>query len=126
VLPAIFSYFTTYTSDAATIAFGLAETFNLIVIMLAFMAIVFQIPLFIMLAIMMNLVTRQWLEAKRLIFSGGRSSGSRSSSAPRPGPGCADYRDAHHDRAVRGNVGGAALDRELDPVAVVYKMIGSE
>jgi len=85
VLPAIFSYFTTYTSDAATIAFGLAETFNLIVIMLAFMAIVFQIPLFIMLAIMMNLVTRQWLEAKRLIFWG-RSSGSRSSSAPtRPG-----------------------------------------
>ncbi|WP_049983925.1 twin-arginine translocase subunit TatC [Halorubrum sp. BV1] len=70
VLPAIFSYFTTYTSDAATIAFGLAETFNLIVIMLAFMAIVFQIPLFIMLAIMMNIVTRQWLEAKRLIFWG--------------------------------------------------------
>ncbi|OYR48178.1 twin-arginine translocase subunit TatC [Halorubrum sp. Ea8] len=70
VLPAIFSYFTTYTSDAATIAFGLAETFNLIVIMLAFMAIVFQIPLFIMLAIMMNLVTRQWLEAKRLLFWG--------------------------------------------------------
>jgi sec-independent protein translocase protein TatC len=70
VLPAIFSYFTTYSADAATIAFGLAETFNLIVIMLAFMAIVFQIPLFIMLAIMMNLVTRQWLEAKRLIFWG--------------------------------------------------------
>ena len=70
VLPAIFSYFTTYTADAATIAFGLAETFNLIVIMLAFMAIVFQIPLFIMLAIMMNLVTREWLEAKRLIFWG--------------------------------------------------------
>jgi len=70
VLPAIFSYFTTYTGEAATIAFGLAETFNLIVIMLAFMAIVFQIPLFIMLAIMMNLVTRVWLEDKRLIFWG--------------------------------------------------------
>ena len=70
VLPAIFSYFTTYTSDAATIAFGLAETFNLIVILLAFMAIVFQIPLFIMLAIMMDLVTRRWLEQKRLIFWG--------------------------------------------------------
>ncbi|GAB6879266.1 hypothetical protein JCM17823_15400 [Halorubrum gandharaense] len=70
VLPAIFSYFTTYTEDAATVAFGLAETFNLIVVMLAFMAIVFQIPLFIMLAIMMNLVTRRWLEQKRLIFWG--------------------------------------------------------
>ena len=70
VLPAIFSYFTTYTEDAAVVAFGLAETFNLIVVMLAFMAIVFQIPLFIMLAIMMNLVTREWLEDKRLIFWG--------------------------------------------------------
>ncbi|PSQ55659.1 MFS transporter [Halobacteriales archaeon SW_8_68_21] len=70
VLPTMFSYFTTYTSDAATIAFGLAETFNLIVVMLALMAFVFQIPLFIMLAIMMNLVTREWLEAKRLIFWG--------------------------------------------------------
>jgi len=70
VLPTMFSYFTTYTSGAATIAFGLAETFNLIVVMLALMAFVFQIPLFIMLAIMMNLVTREWLEAKRLIFWG--------------------------------------------------------
>ncbi|VTT86665.1 Twin-arginine translocation protein TatC [Halorubrum sp. DM2] len=70
VLPAMFSYFTTYSADAATIAFGLAETFNLIVVMLALMAFVFQIPLFIMLAIMMNLVTREWLEAKRLIFWG--------------------------------------------------------
>lgn len=70
VLPTMFSYFTTYTSDAATIAFGLAETFNLIVVMLALMAFVFQIPLFIMLAIMMNLVTRRWLESKRLIFWG--------------------------------------------------------
>ncbi|MFA9516680.1 twin-arginine translocase subunit TatC [Halopenitus sp. H-Gu1] len=70
VLPAIFSYFTTYTSDAAVIAFGLAETFNLIIVMMSFMAIVFQIPLFIMLAIMMGLVTRQWLQDKRLIFWG--------------------------------------------------------
>jgi sec-independent protein translocase protein TatC len=31
-------------------------------------AIIFQIPLFIMLAIMMNLVTREWLVARRLIF----------------------------------------------------------
>lgn len=70
VLPAIFSYFTTYTTGAAVIAFGLAETFNLIVVMLSFMAVVFQIPLFIMLAIMMNLVTRRWLEQKRLVFWG--------------------------------------------------------
>ncbi len=70
VLPFIFSYFTTYTEEAATIAFGLQETFNLILIMMGWMALIFQIPLFIMLAIMMGLVTRRWLESKRLIFWG--------------------------------------------------------
>ena len=71
VLPLIFRYFTTYTQEAAVIAFGLQETFNLILIMMGWMAVVFQIPLFIMLAIMMGLVTRRWLEAKRLIFWAG-------------------------------------------------------
>ena len=70
VLPFIFAYFTTYTTEAAVIAFGLQETFNLILIMMGWMAIIFQIPLFIMLAIMMGLVTREWLESKRLIFWG--------------------------------------------------------
>ena len=70
VLPFIFEYFTQYTGDAATVAYGLQETFNLILILMGWMALIFQIPLFIMLAIMMGLVTRQWLEAKRLIFWG--------------------------------------------------------
>ncbi|MDR5673384.1 Sec-independent protein secretion pathway component TatC [Halalkaliarchaeum sp. AArc-CO] len=71
VLPAIFAYFTAYTEGTAVIAFGLAETFNLIVVLIGYMAVVFQIPLLIMLAIMMNLVTREWLEDKRLLFWGG-------------------------------------------------------
>ncbi|MEA1930242.1 MAG: twin-arginine translocase subunit TatC [Euryarchaeota archaeon] len=70
ILPFIFAYFTTYTADAAVVAYGLQETFNLILIMMGWMALIFQIPLFIMLAIMMGLVTRRWLEAKRLIFWG--------------------------------------------------------
>jgi len=70
VLPAIFSYFTTYTEGAAVIAFGLAETFSLIIMLMAMMAVIFQIPLFIQLAIMMNLTTRRWLEDKRLLFWG--------------------------------------------------------
>ena len=70
VLPFVFAYFTTYTAEAAVIAFGLQETFNLILVLMSWMAIIFQIPLFIMLAIMMNLVTRQWLENKRLLFWG--------------------------------------------------------
>ncbi|MFB6196639.1 MAG: twin-arginine translocase subunit TatC [Haloplanus sp.] len=71
VLPAIFAYFTAYTTGTAFVAFGLAETFSLILVLMGYMALVFQIPLFIMLAIMMNLTTRTWLEQRRLLFWGG-------------------------------------------------------
>ncbi|MFB6304239.1 MAG: twin-arginine translocase subunit TatC [Haloferacaceae archaeon] len=70
VLPAIFAYFTSYTTGTALVAFGLRETFNLILLLMGYMAVVFQIPLFIMLGIMMGLVTRGWLEDKRLLFWG--------------------------------------------------------
>jgi sec-independent protein translocase protein TatC len=71
VLPAIFTYFLYYSEGAANIAFGLTETFDLIVLMLGTFAFIFQIPLFIMLAIMMGIVTRRWLETRRLYFWGG-------------------------------------------------------
>ncbi|QGA81299.1 twin-arginine translocase subunit TatC [Halomicrobium sp. LC1Hm] len=71
VLPSLFAYFTEYSEQAATTAFGLTETFNLIVLMLGFFALVFQIPLLVMLAIMMGVTTRQWLEDRRLYFWGG-------------------------------------------------------
>ncbi len=70
VLPAIFAYFTSYTTGTAVVAFGLQETFNLILILMGYNAVIFQIPLFVMLAIMMNLVTRRWLEDRRLLFWG--------------------------------------------------------
>jgi sec-independent protein translocase protein TatC len=70
ILPLTMVYFTSYTADAAVVAFGLQETFNLIIVMMGYMAIVFQIPLFIMLAIMMGLVSRQWMEDKRILFWG--------------------------------------------------------
>ncbi|WP_018256948.1 twin-arginine translocase subunit TatC [Halomicrobium katesii] len=71
VLPSLFAYFTEYSEQAATTAFGLTETFNLMVLMLGFFALVFQIPLLVMLAIMMGVTTRQWLEDRRLYFWGG-------------------------------------------------------
>jgi sec-independent protein translocase protein TatC len=71
VLPAIFTYFLRYTEETAQIAFALGRTFNLILILMGYLAVVFQIPLFIMLAIMMGLVTRQWLADRRLLFWGG-------------------------------------------------------
>ena len=72
VLPAIFAYFTSYTANAdIVVAFGLRETFNLILLLMGYMAVVFQIPLFMMLAVMMGLVTRRWMTDKRLLFWGG-------------------------------------------------------
>lgn len=70
VLPAIFQYFISYTEVSAELAFGLRETFNLILLLMGYMAIVFQIPLFIQLATMMGVVTREWLEGRRLLFWG--------------------------------------------------------
>jgi len=71
VLPTLFLYFTGYTDQAAEIAFGLTETFNLIVMMMGFFALVFQIPLLIMLAVMMGVTSRKWLADRRLYFYGG-------------------------------------------------------
>jgi len=70
VLPTIFTYFHSYSKDVAEIAFALGRTFDLILVLLGALAVVFQIPLFIMLALMMGLVTRQWLAQRRLIFWG--------------------------------------------------------
>ena len=71
VLPAIFTYFLTYSQDAGAIAFGLGDTFGLMLILIAYLAVVFQIPLIMMLAIMMGITTRAWLADKRLYFWGG-------------------------------------------------------
>jgi sec-independent protein translocase protein TatC len=70
ILPAIFTYFLRYSRGAAEIAFALTDTFDLIVLMMGLFAAVFQIPLFVMLAIMMGLTTRAWLVDMRLYFWG--------------------------------------------------------
>jgi len=70
VLRAMFDYFITYSDRAADLAFGLGDTFNLIILMLGFFALIFQIPLFVMLAIMMGITTRRWLVERRLYFWG--------------------------------------------------------
>jgi sec-independent protein translocase protein TatC len=70
VLPAVMNYFLYYSDQVVDIAFALGQTFNLFLILMGYLAIVFQIPLFIMLAIMMGLTTREWMEDRRLIFWG--------------------------------------------------------
>jgi sec-independent protein translocase protein TatC len=71
ILPVIFQYFLGYSKPVAEIAFALGDTFGLMTLLLGFFALVFQIPLFVMLAIMMGITTRAWLTGKRLYFWGG-------------------------------------------------------
>jgi len=71
VLPLIFTYFLGYSQPVAEVAFGLSETFTLILLMLGMFAVIFQIPLFVMLAIMMGVTSRRWLETRRLYFWAG-------------------------------------------------------
>ncbi|USZ73407.1 twin-arginine translocase subunit TatC [Natronosalvus halobius] len=68
VLPILFEYFTFYSEGSADIAYALGETFGLIITLTGFLAIVFQIPLLIILAVMMGVTTRRWLADKRLYF----------------------------------------------------------
>tara|TARA_A100001037_G_scaffold306085_1_gene349119 strand:+ start:35928 stop:36866 length:939 start_codon:yes stop_codon:yes gene_type:complete len=71
VLPIIFTYFLYYSEGIATIGFGLGQTFNLILVLMGYLAIVFQIPIFVMLALLMGIVTRRWLIKRRILFWGG-------------------------------------------------------
>jgi len=71
VLPFIFTYFLYYSESAATIAFGLTDTFNTILLLIGLFAAIFQIPLFMMLGVMMGVTTRRWLVEKRLYFWAG-------------------------------------------------------
>jgi len=69
LLPTLFVYFMYYTEGSVDIvAFGLSKTFTLIVTLTGVLAVVFQIPLFIMLAIMMGVTSRRWLASKRIYF----------------------------------------------------------
>jgi sec-independent protein translocase protein TatC len=70
VLPLIFIYFLGYSQGAAEIAFGLSDTFGLMLLMMGFFAVIFQIPLFIMLGVMMGVTSREWLAERRLYFWG--------------------------------------------------------
>ncbi|QSG04268.1 twin-arginine translocase subunit TatC [Natranaeroarchaeum sulfidigenes] len=72
ILPGLFEYFLYYSDGAEEmhVAFGLRDTFGLIITMLGLMAVVFQIPLCVMLAIMMGITSREWLTEHRLYFWG--------------------------------------------------------
>lgn len=68
VIPILFAYFSSYTQGAAEIAFGLEQTVGLMIITSIYIVIIFQIPIFIVLAVLMGIVSRYWLIRRRFIF----------------------------------------------------------
>ncbi|PSQ42539.1 preprotein translocase subunit TatA [Halobacteriales archaeon SW_7_68_16] len=68
VLPLLFDYFLYYSQGTAEIAFALGQTYGLMLVLLGTLAVTFQIPLFVMLAVMMGVTTRRRLAELRLYF----------------------------------------------------------
>lgn len=70
VIPLLFFYFSGYTDGVAELAFGLLETVGLMIIIMIYLVIIFQIPVLITLAVISGVVSIKWIESKRLVFWG--------------------------------------------------------
>jgi len=71
ILPLLFDYFLTYSADTVSIAFQLKDTMNLMLALMGWLAVIFQIPLLMMLAVLMGVTSRAWMASNRLYFWGG-------------------------------------------------------
>lgn len=68
VLPIMFFYFSSYTQGVAEIAFGLQQTVGLMLIIVIYIVIIFQMPILIVLAVLLGVVSRDWIRNRRLLF----------------------------------------------------------
>lgn len=68
VLPIMFFYFSSYTQGVAEIAFGLQQTVGLMLIIIIYIVIIFQMPILIVLAVLLGVVSRDWIRNRRLLF----------------------------------------------------------
>jgi sec-independent protein translocase protein TatC len=71
ILPLLFEYFLTYSADTVSIAFRLEDTINLMLVMMAWLAVIFQIPLLMMLGVLIGVTSRRWMASRRIYFWGG-------------------------------------------------------
>ena len=68
LIPLLFYYVTTYTSDVAMIAFGLQETIGTMVATTVLTVISFQLPILILLSVVFGVVDHNWYRQRRVIF----------------------------------------------------------
>ena len=68
LIPLLFSYFTSYNQGAADLAYGLQETVGIMILLMIYMVIVFQIPVLIILAVKTGVVSIRWIMNRRIVF----------------------------------------------------------
>lgn len=71
ILPLLFEYFLQYTAETVDVAFQLSDTVDLMLVLMGWSALIFQIPLMMTLAVMMGVTTRRWMQQKRIYFWAG-------------------------------------------------------
>lgn len=70
VIPLLYSYFTSYTQGAADIAFSLEQTVGMMLSVMIYLIVAFQMPILILVAVISGIVTAQWIARRRLAFWG--------------------------------------------------------
>lgn len=68
LIPILFFQFSLYTQGVADIAFALQQTVGLMVVIMIYVVIIFQMPSVIGLAVSMGIIDRGWLARRRLLF----------------------------------------------------------
>jgi sec-independent protein translocase protein TatC len=68
LIPVIFKIFNSYSDTTADIAYGLQDTVGLMLTIMIYLIFVFHIPILIIMAINIELVSIEWLTERRLVF----------------------------------------------------------
>lgn len=68
LIPVIFKIFNSYSDTTADIAYGLQDTVGLMLTIMIYLIFVFHIPILIVMAINIDLVSIEWLTERRLVF----------------------------------------------------------
>jgi sec-independent protein translocase protein TatC len=67
-IPILFSYFTNYSVGTAELAYGLEQTVGLILSISIYLTISFQLPILMILAVTLGVVSHRWIRKRRIIF----------------------------------------------------------
>jgi len=69
-LPLVLPRLVEYSQGITALALGINETIGLVLFLIAAFALLFQLPLYVVLAVAMGLTSREWLRERRLYFWG--------------------------------------------------------